>query len=136
MDTIESIEDQLGYKLPDEYKTFLRGKDNDRFLNKGYHRVIDENFTTDSSIDEIIRIENFWQYNKDREYLFDFEKHFENAESYVEAKYLYFIFGCVNGAICMVLNGNHRGKIYSVDNGDFGIIFQAENLKDFLKSLY
>lgn len=136
MDTIESIEEQLGYKLPDEYKIFLLKKNNDRFLNKGFLRQIDENFTTDSSIDEIINVENFLQKNKYRDYLFEFEKHFENTKNNTEAKYLYCIFGCVNGTICMALNGNHRGKIYSVDNGDFGIIFQAENLQEFLKSLY
>ncbi len=136
MDTIDSIEEQLGYKLPDEYKTFLLKKNNDRFLNKGYRRVIDGNFTTDSRIDEIISIENFWKKNEYRDYLFEFEKHFENTKSKTEVKYLYCIFGCVNGVICMALNGNHRGKIYSVDNGDFGITFQAENLQIFLKGLY
>ncbi len=36
----------------------------------------------------------------------------------------------------MALHGIHKGKIYIADNGDFGITFQANTLREFLESLY
>ena len=100
-DTIETIENRLGYELPENYK-----------------------------------FESFWKDNKYRSYLEEFRSDFQIPRDYLESEYLYLIAKCDNQAICMALNGIHKGKIYSADNGDFGIVFQTNSLAEFLESLY
>lgn len=135
MNHFASIEDKLGYPLPESCKSFLLATDNKKYVGKVFDRVFEDGWSSNSIIESIVTIDSFWEYNKYREYIDEMQAHFENPVSYVESEYLYAIIHAVNMAICMALNGRHKGKIYCVDNGDFGIMYQAENLEEFLQSL-
>mgnify|MGYP000146965521 CR=1 FL=1 len=54
---------------------------------------------------------------------------------YVDEASLYHIAFTSNGSVCMSFYGKNVGKIYSVDHGDYGIVYLAGTLEDFLKTL-
>lgn len=136
MTELEDIEAKLGYELPKEFVEFLNTSDKEEYENKEYCRTLLDGYITDGKIERFSTYETFFSDNEYRSFLEEFQAHFEIQDDYVESKYLYLIALCDSDSICMALNGKHRGKIYSVDNGDFGITFQANTLEEFLKSLY
>jgi hypothetical protein len=135
VDTIDGIEQQLNLKLPDDYKEFLLGADTFVIENHVFCRILQDNYRTDGLIYEFYSANSFIESQKYRDYLIEFQTHFENPKDYVEAEYLYHIANGT-GSICIALDGQHYGKIFSADNGDFGIIYQANNINDFVDSLY
>lgn len=74
-----------------------------------------------------------WDY---RGYLEDFQKDFELNYSYVEANKLFPIIELPNSELYIAVGGQHDGKIYYVDNGDFGIILIADSLQQMMDKLY
>ncbi|MBO9563626.1 MAG: SMI1/KNR4 family protein [Niastella sp.] len=136
IDKLISIEEKLGFKLPEDYKQFLLDEaGHSQCMFKVYPRVLQDGWKTDGIIEKVTSVDTFWQANQYREYLREFQEHFENPASYVESEYLYVIMSGT-GVVCMAMSGTHKGKIYSVDNGDFGIVYQTDNLEQFLQSLY
>lgn len=137
MNKVAVIEQYLGLKFPDDYSEFLLKADTCVVENNVYCRVLQDNYRTDGVVYEFYTTTNFIKQlkNRDRNYLLEFQIHFENSTDYVEAEYLYHI-AEGTGSICISLGGQHYGKIYSVDNGDFGIIYQADNINQFIDSLY
>lgn len=135
MDKVNYIEQHFGVRFPDEYREFLVNASSFVLQNPFYCVILQDGYRTDGRVDEFYTLENFIERQKYREELIDFQTHFENPTTYVEAEYLYFI-AEGSGAICIALGGKHYGKIYSVDNGDFGIIYQADNINIFIDSMY
>lgn len=136
MDKIKEIENRLGLKLPLDYKLFLTNVDKLIIQDSvTFCRILQDNYRTDGLIYEFLNDSNFLERNVSRQYLIEHQKHFKNPKEYVEAEYLYYV-ATGTGAICIALGGLHYGKIFSVDNGDFGIIYQAENIDLFINSLY
>lgn len=135
MDTIDNIEQQLKLRLPDNYKAFLLKADTFVVENIVFCRILQDNYRTDGLVYKFYSASDFIERQKYRDYLIEFQTHFENPKDYVEAEYLYHI-ADGTGSILISLGGQHYGKIYSADNGDFGIIYQADNIDDFLDSLY
>ena len=136
MDKIDIIEQQLDIKFPDDYKLFLSNAD--KFIIESFFSycvIKQDNYRSDGSIYEFYTADNFIEKQKYRDYLIEHQVHFENPTDYVEAEYLYHIAGGT-GSICISLGGLHYGKIFSADNGDFGIIYQADNINLFIDSLY
>ena len=136
METIQSIEYKLGYSLPDDYKDFLLKEDKSQYRNKRYCRTVMNGYKTDGQIDYFSTLESFWEDNENRSLLDDYQEEREFTREYFESEFLFIIARCDYQNICMALSGKHKGKIYSSDNGDFGIVFQANSLADFLNSLY
>jgi hypothetical protein len=136
MNPFASIEDKLGYPLPESCKAFFLATDNHQYIDKVFPRILQDGYITQGWIEGMVTIDSFWEHNKYmREHVVDLQTHFENPTDYVESAWLYTIILGVNMSICMALNGLHNGKIYSVDNGDFGIIYQADSLEQFLQQL-
>ena len=78
----------------------------------------------------------FLDQNDFRSFLEEYIEPFELTPDYVEPKYLYFIAECLTGNIAMAIGELHEGKLYYVDNGDFGIIYLASSIRDFINTLY
>ncbi len=136
IDKVISIEDKLGFKLPEKYKQFLLDEaSHSQYVLKHFDRILPDGWKTDGRVDGVITVDNFWRFNQNREHLEGLQTHFEHPRSYVEVEYLYVIMEG-SGTVCMAMEGMHKGKIYSADNGDFGIVFQADSLDKFLQSLY
>ncbi|WP_315822393.1 SMI1/KNR4 family protein [Paraflavitalea speifideaquila] len=137
MNPFASIEDKLGYPLPGSCKAFFLATDNHQYIDKICPRILQDGDTADGRIEGMVTIDSFWKYNDYcNEHFEDMQAHFESPTSYVESAHLYTIILGVNMCICMALNGLHKGKVYSVDNGDFGIIYQADSLDQFLQQLF
>jgi hypothetical protein len=136
METIKTIEDKLGYSFPDDYKSFLLHGDSSKYKHKLYTILLENGRKTDGQIDRFVTIESFWDDNKYRNYLEEFQSERQIPRNYLESEYLYIIARCDTQSICMSLAGAHKGKIYNADNGDFGITFLATSLLEFLQSLY
>jgi|GEM_PF-5535643 len=135
MDKIDNIEQTLGLQFPKDYREFLLRTHTHTVKNSVYCRILQDNYRTDGLIYRFYTITDFFERQEYRIYLIEFQTHFENPKNYVEAEYLYHI-GDGTGSICIALGGQHYGKIFSVDNGDFGIIYQADNINKFIDSLY
>jgi SMI1-KNR4 cell-wall len=132
---ILALETQIGHSLPDDYKTFLIHFDKLSLKGRYFYRILDDGDKIASQIDHFFTIHTFLKGNEFRDYLVEFQTHFDVQTDVVEAECLYHIaFGYPN--LCIAIGGQHHGKIYNVDNGDFGIHFQANHLNEFLESLY
>lgn len=136
MDKIHHIETSLGLELPDDYKRFLLSSNCLKITNKAFSRILQDGYCTDGLIDAFYTVDNFLEQQHYRDYLVETQKHFGNSTNYVEAEHLYYIASGASGSICIALGGKHFGKIYSVDNGDFGIVYQSINIDAFIDSLY
>lgn len=135
MDKVEIIEKELGLTLPVDFREFLIKSKSFVLDKQVYCRILQDNYRTDGIIYELYTVDNFLERQLYRDDLFEMQAHFENPSEYVESEFLYYI-ADGSGTICISLGGQHYGKIYSVDNGDFGIIYQAENVNAFIDSLY
>lgn len=87
----------------------------------------------------IVKIESFesirdtWKYN---DYLKEFKVLFKIPDSYVEVDKLIPIIELMSDSIYYASGGIHSGKIYHVDNGDFGISKSADSLEEYMNNLY
>ncbi len=136
MDKLNEIEQYFSIKLPEKYKNFLLNIYHFAFENNVFDIILQDGCKKKSSVYKFYTLDNFIAEQQYRDYLMEFQIHFEIPNDYVESKYLYHIAEALSGSICIAIGGQHNGKIYSVDNGDFGIIYQADNIDDFIKSLY
>jgi hypothetical protein len=136
MDTIKTIEDKLGYGLPEDYKDFLLNADKSQYQYKKYDTLDRSGYRSDGQIDYFSTIESFSKDNLHRSFLEEHQAELQIPRDYLESEYLFIIARCDYQSICMALNGTHKGKIYCADNGDFGIIFQSKTLNEFLRDLY
>jgi hypothetical protein len=134
MNAIQKIEEQLGLQLPADYKDFLLNADKLTLAHKSYDIYID-NFKSGAYVGHLFTAEEFLHGNRYRDYLVEYQEHFEHSTNYVEAEYLYHI-GINAIAICIALGGRHYGKIYSADNGGWGIVYLADNINSFIAALY
>lgn len=82
------------------------------------------------SIDEVMEQ---WQY---RSYLAEFAEHFDLSSDYVETDRLFPIATLASGVAYITCGGRHDGKIYTADNGDFGILYHSATMEEFLAALY
>ncbi len=131
------LEEKLGYPIPDDLHELLQG-DADKYCGLEFVSVNIYGYKSPELMGSFSTYKTFWKHNQYREVLEEFQEDDEQEESYVQSEYLYII-GDANGfsgSVCMALHGIHKGKIYFADNGDDGIIFQADTLQDFLNSLY
>lgn len=61
---------------------------------------------------------------------------FDLNEEFVEPEYLVPIAGEYDGgAIYIAVGGRHAGKVFLMDNGDFGIGWVADNVDEFLRQI-
>lgn len=70
------------------------------------------------------------------QYLLEHAEDFALSDDYVEPESLFPICNLPNGAVYVAIDGKHKGKVYTADNGDFGIIYHSENFDAFWTSLF
>lgn len=136
MDLVKKLQDTFGIIFPKGYMDFLKSSNSKEIQYQHFSRRIDEDICKIVQIDKVIYLEDFELYNKDLSYIKEFQEEDELPDSYVESRYLYQIINCDNTIVVMAFEGIHKGKIYTVDNGDFGIRYQADNLNDFLRKIF
>ena len=137
---IDELERLTGFTLPSEVKELFMSCAGSRpsFGDKNcLIDIVHSDGWKDTSY--LLKIESpkaiieTWEY---RDYLEDFQSHFELKDSYVEAKKLFPIIELANNHLYIAIGGIHDGKIYYVDNGDFGIIKIANSLQHMIEKLY
>ena len=97
--------------------------------------IHEDGWESNSFISKIESIEtsvDTWGY---RGYLNEFQEDFELTEDYVEANFLFPIMEISSGAVYVAIGGKHNGKVYTVDNGDFGIVFHSNTLDEFISKI-
>lgn len=136
------IKNKTGFELPLNIELFLKsysgGNSYSRELYYTYECFHDDGYKTENSIVSIFTPEEIVEaYDNLKLYLEETFEHFELSTDYVETKYLLPIIELGNGGTINIhIGGKHNGKVYEVDNGDFGIILLSNSLQDFIEKLY
>jgi len=133
---ITRIEEKIGTSLPKSYNEFLLLENTDIYKYKSFSRLLKNGYKKIIQIDEVMTIENFLENNKYLDFIVEFQEDDELPSSYVEGKFLYQIMNCDSKSVYLSMDGLHKGKVYVVDNGDYGITFQSNTLEEFLNSIF
>ncbi len=133
---IQYIETKLQHSLPNEYKEFLSNFDLFKKEELGFPITLRDGYKMSNVLRFFFNASTFLNQNDFRSFLEEYIEPFELTSDYVEPQYLYFIAECLTGNIAMAIGGQHEGKLYYVDNGDFGIIYLSSSIKDFMNTLY
>jgi hypothetical protein len=131
---IEKFELETGIKLPDDYSTFLMRNPED-YLAMLFNKIHSDGYIQGDCILEFYEPAKLKEKLNHREYFLAFQSHFNLLSDYVETEQLILIAETLGGEIALAMDGKHRGKLYAIDNGDFGIIFLSNNIFDFLPTL-
>mgnify|MGYP000601081781 CR=1 FL=1 len=134
IEKIKKLEAELKFPLPESYRDFLIKNDVGKYGEKYFTFKYVEHYETTDSIEAFADVDSFWKLNEFRAYLVEFAEDLEVGE-YVDGASLYHIAFTSNGSVCMSFYGKDVGKIYSVDNGDDGIVYLNNTLEAFLKTL-
>lgn len=141
LEQLHQLEDTTGFQLSNSVGQFLskyggatiEAENGDCFFDFKYEDGCESN-------DGLLEVESFesivkgWRY---RSYLAEFAQHFEVSENYVEANRLFPLFSLLgSGQVYVTIGGQHDGKVYHVDNGDFGFCFLANSIEEFLNTCY
>jgi hypothetical protein len=129
---IDIIEFDNRIKLPVDYIQFLIESDKNKYYHKDFTKVHQDGYLQKDSLVEFYNLDKLKKGLSCRDFLIEFQLHFDLSTDYVESDKLIHIAETLGGTIDISIDGKHKGKIYSVDHGDFGIIYLAENLEEFL----
>ena len=132
---IEVFEVETGIHLPDMYTEFLLKNNSSIYCNKVFSIIHSDGYETNDAIVKFHSLEELAKGIEYNEYMVDFQTHFDLLVEYVEANNLINIAETLGGTIAISIDGQHKGKIYSIDNGDFGIIFLANDILNFFSLL-
>ncbi|MFK7747200.1 MAG: SMI1/KNR4 family protein [Kordia sp.] len=139
---IAEIENFTGFNLPKEIKSFLKKyADSTIMFDHENYCIIDLIFTDGlktndglQKVDSLNSIKEKWKY---RDYLHEFQRDFQVSNDFVESSQLFPLIETHLGCqIYVSIGGNHLGKIFHVDNGDFGFCHLANSLDEFLDKCY
>lgn len=139
---IKLIYDNTGLEVPTNLHSFLKlysgGDSNNHNYIYTYDIIHEDGWKTSNSILLVLTAEKIIEYFTNlKPYLQDTMEHFELDTNFVETDFLLPIIELGDGGtINIAIGGDHNGKIYEVDNGDFGIILQSNSLEEFINSLY
>ena len=141
---ILEIEKITGLKLPTYLIDFLlkySGGEITSSMNQysfDYDVLVgDKQFSQSNSIFKILTVVDIKTQWKFIESLYELNEHFELTNEYVEVEKLLPIIDVYGGALYIAISGQHDGKIFYGDNGDFGIIKIADSLNEFFdKKIY
>lgn len=139
---LAQIEKETNLIIPENLKNFLvsyAGGKPTHDEQAYFYDIIDEDgWNSGDSIEAIYDASEIIEgYKILKPYLKETFDHFELDKTFVETEYLLpFILISCGGAIHMAIGGKHSGKVYQVDNGDFGILLISNSLEEFIKALY
>jgi hypothetical protein len=101
-----------------------------------FQTIHSDGWKQDSFIENITTSENIISEFEDRDTLNLYFSSFELTSKFVEIEYLLPFAFAANGVLYCSIGGVHSGKVYFVDNGDFGILFQSESFERFWDSVF
>lgn len=137
---LEHIEKIIRRPLPNSVKSFYKDHAGSRPTLNGnicwITITLSDGWTTTNIFEAVDSYETLQKHLSNIDYLTDHAQHFDLSPQYVEPEYLFPIGLMPNGAIYIAIDGKHNGKIYTADNGDFGIVFHSDNLEKFLESVF
>ena len=137
---LQDLELKMNFILPNEIKDFLRANAGSRPFING--KVPCFNITHSNGrlqgewIENVPSYEQLLIYNENKDYLNLFFTHFGLGRDYVEVEYLFPFLYLPAGSVFIATKGQHKGKIYTADNGDFGILLNAPSLSEFWNSIH
>jgi hypothetical protein len=137
---ISLIEKKLLCEIPIDLAEFLRAYSNAiPSINKKpcvFKTVHSDGWEQSNFIERIISMEGIILELDDRSTLELYVNSFNLSRDFVEIEYLLPFALPANGILYYAVGGNHTGRIYIADNGDFGILIQAIDFKSFWDSVY
>ena len=141
---IQSIEKLSGVILPSEIRHFyLHFAGAKPGINNGdacFKITLDDGDEIESFLEDVYDYDSLVEYfennNGQYDFISEYVQHFDLSPEYVDCATLLPIVALPNGAVYASVSGIHRGKIYTVDSGDFGIVYLSANLTQFLDSVY
>ncbi len=135
---IKEFEDLTNSKLPSDFYDFLLKFNGTEIYPNfilveypdflGWREIVPLNKLW--SIEEIIKAIDY------QSSIAELTDHFEQPKEYVESKYLYWIGEFIGTSLAISVGGLHKGKVYHVDNGDFGVALIANSFTEFLNNLF
>lgn len=130
---INQVEQELGFTFPLSYRDFLL-QYNGGVPQKAFFRrpIINGSAVQATSVNKFDTLKDALEcWHNLAPSSDEFYEHFEFTDGT-----LFPIGEDIGGyAICIGVTGTANGKIYIVDNGDFGVTFQSNTLDEFLESL-
>jgi SMI1 / KNR4 family (SUKH-1) len=136
----EHIEKIIGRPLPYSVKNFYKDYAGSRPTLNGNSSCITitlaDGWKTANTFEAIDSYETLKNHLSNIGYLCELAKHFNLNSRYVEPEYLFPLGLLPNGAIYIAIDGMHNGKVYTSDNGDFGIVFHSDSLEQFFESVF
>ena len=137
---LSAVEDLFGTALTPELRTFLKIHAGSKPTVNGGICCFDirhsNGWKQGSFIERIVSFETILIQLDCRDYLNEFVVDFGLTSDYVETDYLFPVAELPNGAVLLAVSGKHAGKVYTADNGDFGILLHSESLAAFWASVY
>lgn len=139
---IKDIEKFTGFKLPSNIKVFFKNyaESEIQFENQTecfFDLIYNDGWKTDDGLQKVESLNSIkerWEY---RNYLEHFQNDFKVHTDYVESDKLFPVIETYSGSqIYVSIGGYHDGKIFHVDNGDFGFCLLANSLDEFFDKCY
>ena len=141
---IQSIEKLSGVIFPSEikhfYQHFAGAKPEINDDVACFKITLDDGYEIESFLENVYDYDSLVEYfennNGQYDFISEYVQHFDLSPEYVDCTTLLPIVALPNGAVYASVSGIHRGKIYTVDSGDFGIVYHSANLTQFLDIYY
>ncbi len=137
---IEHIEKRIGRRLPHSIKNYYKNYAGSRPAVNGNSANItisqNDGLANTNIFEAVDSFETLQNHLSNIDYLTELAQHFNLSSQYVEPENLFPLGLLPNGAIYIAIDGQNKGKVYTADNGDFGIIFHSSNLEMFLESVF
>ena len=137
---LSDIEIFVGIELSEELKKLLSNYSGGEPTIQGKPCMIDlthpDGWTQEYFITKIKSCKSIVDQLNNLDYLIEYRDHFNISNEYVEIEKLLPLIEVLNGEILISIEGQHKGKLYLADNGDFGIMLIADSLDGFFQKVY
>lgn len=138
--SIHTLEEKTNFILPENLRLLFKNYSGSIPTIKNKEVYIQFTYKSGDKQSEQIRriktpeqiIEN-WRYRGYLQELFD---QFNLDEKFVQTDYLFPFAEMLGHELYCSVGGDHDGKVYAIDNGDFGFAFLAKNLDEFFNRLF
>ncbi len=101
-------------KLPDNYIHFLINSDKSKYYHKEFIRVHVDGYFQGDSLVEFYNLDQLKDGLQYKEFMIDYQSHFDLSPDYVEADKLIHIAETLGGTIDISIGGKHKGKYFQL----------------------
>ncbi|TCI85541.1 SMI1/KNR4 family protein [Tenacibaculum sp. M341] len=139
---IKDIEEFTGFILPENIKAFFKFYANSEIMFNDntqcfFDLIYKDGWDTDDALQQVESLKSIKEKWEHRGYLKQFQKEFDVNSEYVDHEKLFPLIETYGGAqIYIAIGGDYDGKIFHVDNGDFGFCYLTESLDELLNKCY